>query len=271
MTDNPTRAETVRIEPLKTVILAGGFGTRISEETQTRPKPMIEVGGKPLLWHIMKHYAHHGLTDFIVCLGYKGYVIKEYFANYFLHNSNVTFHLAEERIEVHDTFSEPWSVTLVDTGLNTMTGGRLKRVKPFLNPDEAFCMTYGDGLSNVDITKLISFAEEQKTLATLTAIQPPGRFGVLEVEGNLVTQFREKPSGGHWMNGGFFVLKPSALDLVEDDSISWEREPMEALARDQQLSYFQHNGYWQPIDTLRDRRAVEKLWASGKPPWKVWT
>lgn len=256
---------------MKTVILAGGFGTRISEETQTRPKPMIEVGGKPLLWHIMKTYAYHGLTDFVICLGYKGYMIKEYFANYFLHNSNVTFHLAEERVEVHDTFSESWSVTLIDTGSDTMTGGRLKRIKPYLNPNEPFCMTYGDGLADINITELIAFAKEQKTQATVTAIQPPGRFGVLEVEGNLVTQFREKPSGGHWMNGGFFVLEPSVLDLIDGDAVHWEREPMEALAKSGNLSFFKHHGYWQPIDTLRDRMTVEKLWNSGNPPWRVWS
>ena len=254
---------------MKAVILAGGFGTRISEETGIRPKPMIEVGGKPLLWHIMKQYSKYGINDFIVCLGYKGYVIKEYFANYFLHNSDVTFHLTENRVEVHETFSENWSVTLVDTGLNTMTGGRLKRIKNYLKPDELFCMTYGDGLSDVNIGKLVDFAKAQGKLGTVTAVQPAGRFGALELEDNLVVSFREKPAG-NWMNGGFFVLHPSVLDRVEGDSVPWEAEPLESLARDRELASYFHNGFWQPLDTLRDKNYLEKLWAEGNPPWKTW-
>jgi glucose-1-phosphate cytidylyltransferase len=255
---------------VKTVILAGGYGTRISEETGSRPKPMIEVGGKPLLWHIMKLYAHHGLTDFVVCLGYKGYVIKEYFANYFLHNSDVTFHLAEDRIEVHSSFSESWSVTLVDTGVGTMTGGRLKRIRGYLAPKEQFCMTYGDGLSNVDIGSLVRFAQSQDTLATVTAVQPAGRFGALHLEGGLVTSFQEKPTDAGWMSGGFFVLSPETFDLIEGDHTHWEKEPMETLARDCQLSCFPHRGFWQPVDTLRDKELLERQWDSGKPLWKVW-
>lgn len=253
------------------MILAGGFGTRISEETALRPKPMVEIGGKPLLWHIMKLYAHHGLTDFVVCLGYKGYVIKEYFANYFLHNSDVTFHLAEDRIEVHSSFSESWSVTLVDTGPNTMTGGRLKRVESYLNPDEPFCMTYGDGLSDVNIPELIAFAKDEGTLATVTAVQPAGRFGALAIDGARVTAFQEKPSGDSWMSGGFFVLSPRVLDLIEGDHTHWEREPLEQLAADGQLSQYGHKGFWQPVDTLRDKETMEALWLSGNPPWKVWS
>ncbi len=256
---------------MKTVILAGGLGTRISEETVSRPKPMVEVGGRPLLWHIMKLYAHHGLTDFVVCLGYKGYVIKEYFANYFLHNSDVTFHLAEDRIEVHNTVSEPWSVTLVDTGQNTMTGGRLKRVRSYLDGDQPFCMTYGDGLSDVNISDLVRFAKDQATLATVTAVQPAGRFGALETNGSLVTAFREKPAGASRMSGGFFVLQPAVLDLIEGDETHWEHRPMETLAAQGQLSFYQHDGFWQPIDTLRDKQHMEQLWSSGNPPWNVWT
>lgn len=256
---------------MKTVILAGGFGTRISEETALRPKPMVEVGGKPLLWHIMKLYAHHGLTDFIVCLGYKGYVIKEYFANYFLHNSDVTFHLAEDRVEVHSSFSESWSVTLVDTGPNTMTGGRIKRIGGYLDQSEPFCLTYGDGLSDVNITELLDFAKRQNTLATVTAVQPAGRFGTLGIDGTFVSSFQEKPSGGSWMSGGFFVLSPKVLDLIEGDHTHWEREPLESLAAQRQLSQFSHTGFWQPIDTLRDKEMMEGLWNGGKPPWKVWS
>lgn len=232
---------------------------------------MVEVGGRPLLWHIMKLYAHHGLTEFVVCLGYKGYVIKEYFANYFLHNSDVTFHLAEDRVEVHSSFSESWSVTLVDTGSHTMTGGRLKRIAPYLDQDEPFCMTYGDGLSDVNITELVSFAKSQPTLATVTAVQPAGRFGALGIKGTRVTEFQEKPSGGSWMSGGFFVLSPKVLGLIEGDQTHWEREPLERLATDGQLSQFPHTGFWQPIDTLRDKEMMETLWNSGSPPWKVWS
>lgn len=256
---------------MKTVLLAGGFGTRISEETATRPKPMIELGGRPLLWHIMKLYAHYGLTDFVVCLGYKGYVIKEYFANYFLHSSDVTFHLAEDRVEVHNSVSEPWSVTLVDTGLNTMTGGRLKRVADYLEPDELFCMTYGDGLSDVNITQLVEHARKAGTLATVTGVQPPGRFGALGLEGDRVVAFREKPSGTAWINGGFFVLHPRVLDEIDGDETSWEREPLEQLARRGELSTFLHRGFWQPIDTLREKQLMEKAWSQNEAPWKVWT
>ncbi len=255
---------------MKTVILAGGFGTRLSEETGLKPKPMIEIGGRPLLWHIMKGYAHHGLTDFIICLGYKGYVIKEYFANYFLHNSDVTFHLGDNRIEIHDSTSENWSVTLLETGLHTQTGGRLKRIQRFLKPHQPFCMTYGDGLADVDISELVRFAESQGTLATVTAIQPPGRFGSLELSDTKVISFREKPAGD-WMSGGFFVLHPEVLDLVEGDETAWEHQPMQTLASEGNLSFFKHRGFWQPCDTLRDKKALEQLWESGQPPWKVWS
>jgi len=254
---------------MKTVILAGGFGTRISEETDIRPKPMVEIGGKPLLWHIMKHYAFHGLTDFIVCLGYKGYVIKEYFSNYFLHNSDVTFDLEKNSVEVHNSASEPWRVTLVDTGLETMTGGRLKRVRRFLDEGERFCMTYGDGLSNVNLTELVKFAKTQDKLATVTAIQPASRFGDLGLEDDLVAQFVEKPAGA-WVNGGFFVLSPEVLDLVEGDRTVWEREPLEVLATKGELAAYRHRGFWHPVDTLRDKRAMETLWAGGNPPWRTW-
>lgn len=255
---------------MKVVILAGGFGTRISEETTLKPKPMVEVGGRPLLWHIMKHYSHFGLNEFIVCLGYKGYVIKEYFANYFLHNSDVTFHLSEDRMEVHENFSENWSVTLVSTGLHTMTGGRLKRVRSYLHPEELFCMTYGDGLSDVDLGKLIEFARSRDCLATVTAIQPAGRFGSLELEGHRVSNFREKPQGENWMSGGYFVLKPQSLNLIDGDQTTWEKEPLETLARNGELAAYQHRGFWQPVDTLRDKNFVESLWDSGNAPWQVW-
>jgi glucose-1-phosphate cytidylyltransferase len=254
---------------MKAVILAGGMGTRISEETVARPKPMIEIGGKPILWHIMKIYSTHGINDFIVCLGYKGYLIKEYFANYFLHQSDVTFDLAENRMEVHERHAEPWRVTLVDTGEATMTGGRLKRVARFLDDD--FCMTYGDGVSNVDVRKLIAFHRAQKTLATLSAVQPPGRFGALAMGGSRITSFQEKPQGdGGWINGGFFVLSPKVMDYIDDDTTTWEREPMERLARDGQMSAFLHQGFWQPMDTLRDKLQLDGLWQAGKAPWKVW-
>jgi glucose-1-phosphate cytidylyltransferase len=255
---------------MKVVILAGGFGTRISEESVSRPKPMVEIGGKPLLWHIMKLYAHHGLTEFVLCLGYKGYLIKEYFANYFLHNSDVTFHLAEDRVQVHSSFSESWSVTLVDTGLNTMTGGRLKRIRPYLD-DNLFCMTYGDGLADVNVTDLIAYARSSNTLATVTGVQPAGRFGALEMDHGKVTQFKEKPSDGGWMSGGFFVLSPQVLDLVAGDETHWEREPLERLAAERQLSCYQHHGFWQPVDTLRDKQHLESLWEGGQPPWRVWS
>lgn len=256
---------------MKVVILAGGLGTRISEETGVRPKPMIELGGKPLLWHIMKIYAAHGLTDFVVCLGYKGYLIKEYFANYFLHSSDVTFDLAKNAMEVHDNKSEPWRVTLVDTGAETMTGGRLKRVARYLDPREPFCMTYGDGVADVDVRALVAFAREKNTLATLTATQPAGRFGALQLEGSGVRAFVEKPQGdGGWINGGFFVLSPAVLDYITDDDTVWEREPLERLASEGQLSAYLHNGFWHPLDTVRDKKILEEHWASGRAPWKVW-
>lgn len=256
---------------MKAVILAGGLGTRISEETTVRPKPMIEVGGMPILWHIMKLYSHHGINDFVICCGYKGYVIKEYFANYFLHMSDVTFDMSKNSMEVHQRSAEPWRVTLVDTGADTMTGGRLKRVRNYVQDDEAFCMTYGDGVSNVDITALLAFHKARGTQATLTATIPPGRFGALDLQGDKVATFMEKPKGdGALINGGFFVLNPSVIDLLKDDQTIWEREPLEQLAVSGQLSAFQHHGFWQPMDTLRDKVLLEDLWQSGKAPWKVW-
>ncbi|MEY4575779.1 MAG: glucose-phosphate cytidylyltransferase [Pseudomonadota bacterium] len=253
------------------VILAGGLGTRISEETQLRPKPMVEIGGKPILWHIMKIYAHHGVTDFVICLGYKGYVIKEYFANYFIHNSDVTFHLAEDRVDVHQRNAEPWRVTLVDTGEDTQTGGRLKRVANFLPRDEPFCFTYGDGVSDINIASLLRFREQNETLATVTAVLPPGRFGVLTMDGRRVTAFREKPPGDDArVNGGFFVLMPSVIDYIDGDHTVFEREPIERLAREGQLSAYHHDGFWQPMDHLRDKNYLDELWKDGKAPWKVW-
>jgi glucose-1-phosphate cytidylyltransferase len=256
---------------MKVVILAGGRGTRISEESHLRPKPLIEIGGKPILWHIMKIYSAHGLNDFVVCLGYKGYMIKEYFANYFLHMSDVTFDIAKNRMEVlQDNHVEPWRVTLVDTGENTMTGGRLKRVRKFLE-DGDFCFTYGDGVGNIDIGKLVAFHRAQKTLVTVTAVQPPGRYGALRVEGDRVTRFDEKPAGeGGWINGGYFVVSPRAIDYIADDDTHWELKPLERLAADGQLAVHRHTGFWQPMDTLRDRNQLEALWNSGKAPWKVW-
>ncbi|MFI5362308.1 MAG: glucose-1-phosphate cytidylyltransferase [Elusimicrobiota bacterium] len=255
---------------MQAVILAGGLGTRLSEETLLRPKPMIEIGGKPILWHIMKIYASHGINDFVVCLGYKGYVIKEYFNNYFLHASNVTFDMRKNRMTVHDHRTEPWRVTLVDTGDETMTGGRLKRVRPYLNK-KTFCLTYGDGLGDVDVAASIAFHRKSRALATLTAVLPPGRFGALAVTGGRVTDFREKPHGdAGWINGGFFVLEPAAIDRVEGDATLWEAEPLRGLARDGQLAAYKHRGFWQPMDTLRDKTNLETLWASGRAPWKVW-
>ncbi|HXM19432.1 MAG TPA: glucose-1-phosphate cytidylyltransferase [Candidatus Tumulicola sp.] len=255
---------------MKAVILAGGLGTRISEETHLRPKPMVEIGGMPVLWHVMKTYSAHGINDFVICCGYKGYVIKEYFANYGLHMSDVTFDMRASSVAVHASSAEPWSVTVVDTGEQTGTGGRLKRVRRYLG-DEDFCLTYGDGVSDVDIGALIAFHRAQKTLATVTAAQPPGRFGVLAVSGNKITAFDEKPQGdGGWINGGYFVLKPGVMDYIQGDDTVWEREPLERLAREGQLSAFVHRGFWQPLDTLRDKNLLNDLWARGAAPWKVW-
>lgn len=257
---------------MKAVILAGGLGTRISEESVLRPKPMIEIGGKPILWHIMKMYASHGINDFVICCGYKGYVIKEYFANYFLHNSDVTFDMQKNSMEIHQNSSEPWRVTVVDTGEATMTGGRLKRVASYLKADEDFCFTYGDGVSDVNITELVRFHKEQKRLATVTAVQPPGRFGVLNFEGTAVKSFTEKPQGdGAYINGGFFVLKPQVIEFIAGDEVIWEKEPMENLAAQNQMSSFFHKGFWQPMDTLRDKNHLEELWKKNKAPWKSWT
>lgn len=256
---------------MKAVILAGGLGTRISEETVVRPKPMVEIGGRPVLWHILKSYSHHGINDFVICLGYKGYLIKEYFANYFLHSSDVTFDLTENRMEVHHKHAEPWRVTLVDTGDATQTGGRLARVADYLDGG-TFCFTYGDGLSDIDIAGSIAFHRQRGTLATVCAVQPPGRFGALDMEGGRITRFEEKPQGdGSWINGGFFVLEPGVLQYVGGDDCVWEREPMERLARSGQLSAFVHHGFWAPMDTLRDKNRLEELWQSGKAPWKSWS
>ena len=256
---------------MKAVILAGGLGTRISEETYLKPKPMIEIGGRPVLWHIMKMYSHYGVNDFVICCGYKGYVIKEYFANYFLHMSDVTFDMTNNSMHVHQGKAEPWMVTLVDTGDDTMTGGRLKRVADYVKDEEAFCMTYGDGVSDVNITELLAFHKRQGTDATVTATFPPGRFGALNIQGNKVIGFKEKPKGdGVMINGGFFVLSPMVLDLIKDDTITWEQSPLETLAATNQLSVFRHEGFWQPMDTLRDKTHLEELWASGRAPWRLW-
>ncbi|MEY4295221.1 MAG: hypothetical protein RLY82_909 [Pseudomonadota bacterium] len=256
---------------MKAVILAGGLGTRISEETSTRPKPMVEIGGKPILWHILKIYSAHGINDFVICCGYKGYVIKEYFANYFLHMSDITFDMANNKMQVHQQNAEPWKITLVDTGDDTMTGGRLKRVAPYIKDEESFCFTYGDGVSDVNITELIAFHKAQNVQATLTATYPPGRFGALDFDGHKVRSFKEKPQGdGGMINGGFFVLSPEVLNLIDSDKCTWEREPLEALANAGQLAAYQHTGFWQPMDTLRDKTYLEELWQSGKAPWKVW-
>ena len=252
------------------VILAGGLGTRLSEETHIKPKPMVEIGGKPILWHIMKNYSSHGVHEFVICLGYKGYLIKEYFANYFLHMSDITFDIANNNMEVHQANAEPWKVTLVDTGDNTMTGGRLKRVASYLG-NEDFCFTYGDGVSDVDIKKLIAFHKSHGKLATVTAVQPLGRFGSLDIVGDSIAGFKEKPVGeAGWINGGFFVLSPKVIDYVADDSISWERQPMERLASERQISAYKHDGFWQPMDTLREKTMLEELWNSGKAAWKNW-
>ncbi|MDQ8021350.1 MAG: glucose-1-phosphate cytidylyltransferase [Moraxellaceae bacterium] len=257
---------------MKAVILAGGLGTRISEETHLKPKPMIEIGGKPILWHIMKMYSAHGVHEFVICCGYKGYVIKEYFANYFLHMSDVTFDMADNRMVVHQRKAEPWRVTLVDTGEETLTGGRLKRVAEYVKDEDAFCFTYGDGVADVDIAKAISFHRQHGKLATVTAVAPPGRYGALQLHGEQVTGFSEKPRGdGGLINGGFFVLSPKCIDFIDGDQSSWEGEPLVRLASSQQLMAFEHEGFWQPMDTLREKNMLEDLWASGKAPWKVWS
>ncbi|RNF84260.1 glucose-1-phosphate cytidylyltransferase [Montanilutibacter psychrotolerans] len=256
---------------MKAVILAGGLGTRISEETTVRPKPMIDIGGKPILWHILKIYSHHGINDFVICLGYKGYMIKEYFANYFLHMSDVTIDLRNNRLDVHHKHAEPWRITLVDTGDDTQTGGRLRRVAGYLD-DGPFCFTYGDGVSDVDIGATIAFHREKGALATVCAVQPPGRFGALDINEGRITRFEEKPSGdGSWINGGFFVLERAALDHIDGDDCVWERGPLEALARQGQLAAYTHHGFWQPMDTLRDKLKLEELWQTGSAPWKTWT
>lgn len=256
---------------MKAVILAGGLGTRISEETHLKPKPMIEIGGKPVLWHIMKMYSAHGVNDFVICCGYKGYIIKEYFANYFLHMSDVTFDMSNNRMEVHQKNAEPWKVTLVDTGDNTLTGGRLRRVVEHVKGEEAFCFTYGDGVSDINITAEIAFHKTHGKLATVTAVQPPGRYGALQISGHTVNGFTEKPRGdGGLINGGFFVLSPRCIDRIDGDQSSWEGEPLVGLAADGELMAFEHNGFWQPMDTLRDKNLLEELWLAAKAPWKVW-
>jgi glucose-1-phosphate cytidylyltransferase len=256
---------------MKAVILAGGLGTRISEETSVKPKPMIEIGGRPILWHILKSYSAHGVNEFIICCGYKGYIIKEYFANYFLHMSDVTFDMSNNSMQVHQKKAEPWKVTLVDTGESTQTGGRLKRVKEYIGAED-FCMTYGDGVGDIDIAGSIQFHQSHGKLATMTATQPPGRFGALDLGGSEVKSFLEKPHGdGGWINGGFFVLSPKVLDLIDGDETLWEKAPLENLAKSGNLQAFMHKGFWQPMDTLRDKTQLEELWASGKAPWKVWS
>lgn len=257
---------------MKAVILAGGLGTRLSEETTVKPKPMVEIGGKPILWHIMKSYSTYGIHDFVICCGYKGYVIKEYFANYFLHTSDVTFDMQKNEMEVHTRNAEPWKVTLVDTGNESMTGGRLKRVRQYVSDEEMFCFTYGDGVSDVNIGELIKFHKAHGKLVTLTATQPPGRFGSLILHGNQVNSFQEKPQGdGAWINGGFFVLSPKAIDYIQDDATIWEKGPMEQLAHEGELEAYLHHGFWQPMDTLRDKIHLEELWESGAAPWKSWS
>ena len=257
---------------MKAVILAGGYGTRISEETTVKPKPMVEIGDKPILWHIMKIYAAHGITDFIICLGYKGYIIKEYFANYWLYRSDVTFDMRNNKTEIHQNGAEPWKVTLIDTGENTMTGGRIKRVRDYIG-NETFCLTYGDGVTDVNVRDLIDFHQDQKALATLTAVQSPGRFGAFKLDQNQhkISAFKETPKGdGAWINGGFFVVEPSIIDYIKDDSTVWEREPLEKLAHDGELAAYRHQGFWHPMDTLRDKSVLEELWQSGRAPWKIW-
>ena len=257
---------------MKAVILAGGLGTRLSEETASRPKPMVEIGGKPILWHILKMYSHHGVNDFVICCGYKGYVIKEYFANYFLHTSDVTFDMRSNQMEVHHKRAEPWNVTLVDTGDDSMTGGRLRRVANYVKDEEAFCFTYGDGVGDIDIGETIAFHRSHGKAATLTATYPPGRFGALDIRQGQVMSFKEKPRGdGAMINGGFFVLSPSVLSHIAGDSTTWEQEPLNSLAESGDLMAYEHTGFWQPMDTLRDKLLLESLWASGKAPWKMWS
>lgn len=256
---------------MKAVILAGGLGTRLAEETSVKPKPMVEIGSKPILWHILKIYSAHGINDFVICLGYKGYMIKEYFANYFLHSSDVTFDLTNNSMDVHHKKSEPWRVTLIDTGEETMIGGRIKRIIDYVKDDDYFCLTYGDGVSDIDIGASIEFHKKEKRLATVAGVQPPGRFGAIEFDGSSVTGFKEKPQGdGGWINGGFFVLSPRVVDYIESDATVWEKEPMENLAKDGELSVYIHKGFWHPMDTLRDKRYLESLWESKKAPWKQW-
>jgi glucose-1-phosphate cytidylyltransferase len=261
-----------RGERVKVVILAGGMGTRIAEESAARPKPMIEVGGRPILWHIMKLYAHHGLSEFLICLGYKGYLIKEYFMNFVLHHSDVTIDASKNSVTYHQSYAEPWTITLVDTGETTLTGGRLKRVRSYLDPNEPFCFTYGDGLSDIDIRASITFHRSHGKQATISAVRPPGRYGALELDGTMVKSFVEKPPGDNALiNGGFFVLDPRVIDRIEGDGTSWEAEPLEVLARDKELAAYRHSGFWQPMDTLRDKMHLESLWQSGHPPWRVWS
>jgi glucose-1-phosphate cytidylyltransferase len=256
---------------MKAVILAGGLGTRLSEETNTRPKPMVDIGSKPILWHIMKIYSVHGVNEFVICLGYKGYIIKEYFANYFLHSSDVTFTMTNNKMHIHKTEVEPWTVTLVETGEDTQIGGRIKRILPYVSVDDAFCLTYGDGLADIDITKVIEQHRASGLLATVTGTRPPGRFGAIRCEGKQVVGFQEKLQGdGGWINGGFFVLSPKVVSYIEGDQTVWEREPLERLAADGQLGVYLHYGFWQPMDTLRDKRQLDDLWASGRAPWKIW-
>jgi glucose-1-phosphate cytidylyltransferase len=257
---------------MKAVILAGGLGTRLSEETSLRPKPMVELGGKPILWHIMKMYSAHGINDFVICCGYKGYIIKEYFANYFLHTSDVTFDLREKKMHVHERRTEPWKVTLVDTGDESMTGGRLRRVADYVQEEEAFCFTYGDGVGDIDITALVAFHQSHGKAATVTATWPPGRFGALDIRDGKVVDFMEKPKGdGGMINGGFFVLSPKVLSTIEGDHTIWEQEPLNKLAQAGELMAWEHHGFWQPMDTLRDKHMLEELWTSGRAPWKMWT
>lgn len=257
---------------MKAVLLAGGLGTRISEETSLKPKPMVEIGSKPILWHIMKSYSAHGVNDFIICCGYKGYIIKEYFANYFLHMSDVTFHMEKNEMEVHQNNAEPWSVTLVDTGEHTMTGGRLKRVYDYIKDDDAFCFTYGDGVGDIDIGSLIKYHEKHGKLATLTAVRPPGKYGALKItDDNMVSNFQEKPDGdGSWINGGFFVLSPGVVEYIGNDNTTWEDEPLSRIAASGELAAYKHKGFWQPMDTLRERNMLNDLWNGGKAPWRVW-